>query len=147
MAEWILDGAPSIDMTCCDSRRFGDWATREWSARKVEEAYEHTYLLPKPGEELPAARELRTSPIHDLLSARGARFGAAAGWERPNWFAPDGVVDEPSFYRPSWHQVVGEECRAATNGVGLADISHAAVIHVAGAGAEGGAVVLMGFSL
>lgn len=137
MAEWILEGAPSIDMTCCDSRRFGDWATREWSARKVEEAYEHTYLLPKPGEELPAARELRTSPIHDLLSARGARFGAAAGWERPNWFAPDGVVDEPSFYRPSWHQVVGEECRAATNGVGLADISHAAVIHVAGAGAEG----------
>lgn len=137
MAEWILEGVPSIDMACCDSRRFGEWATREWSARKVEEAYERTYLLPKPGEELPAARDLRTSPIHDLLAARGARFGAVAGWERPNWFAPDGVVDEPSFYRPNWHATVGTECRAATTGVALADITHGAVIRVSGAGAAG----------
>lgn len=79
LAEWITEGAPSIDMWCCDSRRFGGWATREWSARKVEEAYEHTYLLLKPGEEMPAARPLRTTPIHDLLIARGARFGVVAG--------------------------------------------------------------------
>ncbi|MCW3783444.1 FAD-dependent oxidoreductase [Defluviimonas salinarum] len=135
MAEWILEGAPSVDMACCDTRRFGEWATREWSARKVEEAYEHTYLLPKPGEELPAARDLRTSPIHDLLAARGARFGAVAGWERPNWFAPEGAVDEPSFYRPNWHSAVGAECRAATAGVALADVSHGAAIRVSGAGA------------
>ena len=135
MAEWILEGAPSINMACCDSRRFGEWATREWSARKVEEAYEHTYLLPKPGEELPAARELRTTPIHDLLAARGARFGAVAGWERPNWFAPAGVDDEPSFYRPNWHDAVAQECRAASTGAALADVSHGAVIHVSGADA------------
>lgn len=135
MAEWILEGAPSMDMACCDSRRFGEWATREWSARKVEEAYEHTYLLPKPGEELPAARELRTSPIHDLLVARGARFGAVAGWERPNWFALEGVEDEASFYRPNWHDAVGAECRAAAAGAALADVSHGATILVSGAGA------------
>ena len=133
MAEWIIEGAPSIDMACCDSRRFGDWATRDWSARKVEEAYEHTYLLPKPGEELPAARDLRTTPIHDLLAARGARFGAVAGWERPNWFAPEGVEDKPSFYRPNWSEAVGLECSAATTGVALADVSHGALIRVSGA--------------
>lgn len=137
MAEWILEGAPSIDMACCDSRRFGDWATREWSARKVEEAYEHTYLLPKPGEELPAARGLRTTPLHDLLAARGARFGAVAGWERPNWYAPEGMQDAPSFYRPNWHEAVGRECRAAATGVALADASHGAQIRVSGACAEG----------
>ena len=136
LAEWMTHGAPSINMACCDSRRFGDWATRAWSARKVEEAYEHTYLLPKPGEELPAARPLRTTPIHDLLAARGARFGAAAGWERPNWFAPDGVKDEPSFYRPNWHDAVAAECRAATAGVALADVSHGSVITLSGAGAS-----------
>ncbi len=135
MAEWILEGAPTIDMACCDSRRFGDWATREWSARKVEEAYEHTYLLPRPGEEMPAARELRTTPIHDLLAARGARFGAVAGWERPNWFAPAGVKDEPSFHRPNWHDHVGRECRAAASGVALADVGHGATLGVSGAGA------------
>ncbi len=135
MAEWIIEGAPSIDMACCDSRRFGDWASREWSARKVEEAYEHTYHLPKPGEELPAARDLRTTPIHDLLVAQGARFGAVAGWERPNWFAPAGVEDRPSFYRPNWSEAVGLECRAATTGVALADVSHDASIRVSGTGA------------
>lgn len=135
MAEWILDGAPTIDMACCDSRRFGSWASRAWSARKVEEAYEHTYLLPRPGEEMPAARELRTTPIHDLLAARGARFGAVAGWERPNWFAPEGVNDEPSFHRPNWHEHVGAECHAATSGVALADVSHGATLAVSGAGA------------
>ncbi len=133
MAEWIVEGAPSIDMWCCDSRRFGDWATREWSARKVEEAYEHTYLLPKPGEELPAARGLRTTPIHDLLAARGARFGAVAGWERPNWFAPEGVDDKPSFGKPNWFETVGAECRAVETGTVVADVSHGAVIQVSGA--------------
>ena len=136
LAEWITRGEPSIDMWSCDSRRFGEWATREWSARKVEEAYEHTYLLPKPGEELPAARPLRTTPIHDLLAARGARFGVVAGWERPNWFAPDGVEDAPSFARPNWFDAVGLECRAAQTGTVLADVSHNAVIGISGSGAR-----------
>lgn len=135
LAEWITEGVPSIDMWCCDSRRFGNWGTREWSAGKVEEAYEHTYLLPKPGEELPAARGLRTTPIHDLLAARGARFGAVAGWERPNWFAPRGVEDKPSFGKPNWFYTVGAECRAAETATVIADVSHGAVIRISGAGA------------
>ena len=136
LAEWITHGAPSINLWCCDSRRYGDWATREWAARKVEEAYERTYLLPKPGEELLAARPLRTTPIHDLLSARGARFGVVAGWERPNWFAPDGMEDAPSFAKPNWFETVGVECRAAQTGTVLADVSHNAVIRVSGTGAS-----------
>jgi dimethylglycine dehydrogenase len=138
LAEWIVGGEPSIDMWPCDSRRFGDFATRKYSARKVEEAYEHTYRLPKPEEELPAARPLKTTPIHDLLAERGAVFGAVYGWERPNWYAPEGVdpVDVPSFYRPNYFEHVGDECRGARSGVGLADVSPAARFVVAGAGAE-----------
>ena len=138
LAEWIVEGEPSIDMWPCDSRRFGDFATRKYSARKVEEAYEHTYRLPKPEEELPAARPLKTTPIYDLLSDHGAVFGAVYGWERPNWYAPEGVepVDVPSFYRPNYFEHVGEECRSARSGVGLADVSAAARFVVTGAGAE-----------
>jgi hypothetical protein len=111
-------------MWACDSRRFGAFATRRYSAVKTEEAYERTYLLPKPEEELPAARPLKTSPIHDLLAARGAVFGAVYGWERPNWFAPEGVgaVDECSFHRPNYFEHVGKECRQVREGVVLADI-------------------------
>ena len=138
LAEWIVEGEPSIDMWPCDSRRFGKFATRRYSARKVEEAYEHTYRLPKPDEELPAARPLKTTAIHDLLAERGAVFGAVYGWERPNWYAPEGVepVDIPSFYRPNWFEHVGDECRGARNGVGLADVSHAARFLVSGSGAK-----------
>ncbi len=138
LAEWIVEGEPSIDMWPCDSRRFGEFATRRYSARKTEEAYEHTYRLPKPEEELPAARPLKTTPIHDLLAERGAVFGAVYGWERPNWYAPEGVdpVDVPSFYRPNYFEHVGDECRAARESVGIADVSHAARFAVTGPGAE-----------
>ncbi|MBD3174749.1 MAG: FAD-dependent oxidoreductase, partial [Armatimonadia bacterium] len=139
LAEWIVEGEPSIDMWPCDSRRYGEFATRRYSARKVEEAYERTYRLPKPEEELPAARGLKTTPIHDLLAERGAVFGAAYGWERPTWYAPEGVepVDVPSFYRPNYFEHVGAECRSAREGVGVADVSHAARFAVTGTGAEG----------
>lgn len=137
MAEWIVEGEPGIDMWPCDSRRYGEFATRKYSALKTEEAYEHTYLLPKPEEELPAGRPLKTSPIHDLLAARGAVFGAVYGWERPNWFAPDGVEprDNCSFRRPNYFNHVGEECRRARSGAGIADVSHAARFLVSGFGA------------
>jgi dimethylglycine dehydrogenase len=138
LAEWIVQGEPSIDMWPCDSRRYGGFATRRYSARKTEEAYEHTYRLPKPEEELPAARDLKTTPIHDLLAEHGAVFGAVYGWERPTWYAPEGVepVDIPSFYRPNYFEHVGDACRGAREGVGVADVSHATRFAVTGPGAE-----------
>lgn len=140
LAEWIVEGAPSIDMSPCDPQRFGDFATRLWSARKTEEAYERTYLVPKPGEELTACRPLKVSPIHDLLAARGAVFGEIYGWERPNWFAPEGVkpVEEYSFHRPNYVDQVAREHRAARTGDVLADISHSAKFRVSGANAASG---------
>ncbi len=137
LAEWIVEGAPSIDMGPCDSRRFGKYATRTWAARKTEEAYERTYLLPKPGEELPAARGLKVSAVHDVLAKRGAVFGAIYGWERPNWFAPAGVpqTEDYSFCRSSFFDHVGDEVRAARSALTLCDISHNAKFRVSGPGA------------
>jgi dimethylglycine dehydrogenase len=139
LGEWIVEGEPSIDMWACDSRRFGAYASRAYSARKTEEAYERTYLLPKPEEELPAARGLKTTPVHDLLAARGAVFGAVYGWERPNWFAPEGMeaVDECSFGRANYFAQVGVECRRARARVVVGDLSHGAKFLVEGAGATG----------
>lgn len=138
LAEWIVEGAPSIDMSPCDSRRFGKYATRTWAARKTEEAYERTYLIPKPGEELAAARMLKVSAVHDVLAQRGAVFGAVYGWERPNWFVPDGVSQDEqySFYRSSYFDHVGEEVRAARGGLVLSDISHTAKFRVNGPGTD-----------
>jgi len=146
LAEWMTEGEPTIDMWCCDSRRYGGWAGRKWAARKVEEAYEHTYLLPKPGEEMQAGRGLRCSELHDLMAARGAVFGVVAGWEQPNWFAPEGMEGKEvgSFHRANWFGVVGEECRRPFKTPVMADISHIARFGLKGAGAREALVALMG---
>lgn len=134
LAEWITEGAPSIDMRPCDPRRFGEHATRTWVARKTEEAYERTYLLPKPGEELTAARGLKVTAIHDTLAARGAVFGETYGWERPNWFAAPGQEGDEtySFYKPGYFDHVAAEVQAARGGKVLADVSHGAKFEIAG---------------
>lgn len=138
LAEWIAEGSPSIDMSVCDPQRFGEYATRNWSARKTEEAYERTYLVPKPGEELSACRPLKTTPIHDLLAAQGAVFGETYGWERANWFAPDGVepVEEYSFHRPNYIAYVAQEHEAARTGTVLTDMSHGAKFRLRGKDAQ-----------
>ncbi len=137
LAEWIVEGEPSIDMWPCDSRRFGSHATRAYSAVKTEEAYEHTYRIPKPGEELEAARGMKTSPIHDLLAARGAVFGEVAGWERPNWFATEGTepVEHASFGRSNAFAPVGTEFEALTTTAGVADATATTRFAVSGPGA------------
>jgi len=136
IAEWIAEGAPSINMSCCDSRRFGPWASRDWAARKVEEAYEHTYLLPKPDEELPAGRNMRLSPLHGQMVARGAVFGVEAGWEQPIFFGrPE--EDQASFSRPGWLHRMRDECVSAAKGVALADISAGSRFLICGTQAAG----------
>ncbi len=137
LAEWIVEGAPSIDMTACDPQRFGAYATRTYSMRKTEEAYERTYLIPLPGEELPACRPLKTTPLHDALETRGAVFGSIYGWERPNWFAPPGIAraEAYSFRTPDYLEHVRAECRAVRTGMVVADISHGSKFRVQGIGA------------
>jgi len=138
LANWIVDGEPSIDMWSCDPRRFGSHATRTYSARKTEEAYERTYHVPKPDEEMEAARPLKTTPIHDVLAGRGAVFGEVYGWERPNWFAPAGVepVERYSYHEPGYAPQIHRECAAIRSGLVVADLSHGATFEVSGDGAK-----------
>ena len=64
-------------------------------------------------------------------------FGSRGGWERPNWFAPDGVepVDQPSFGQPNWFTHVGAAHHAVRNGVGLIDQTSFAKFEITGPGA------------
>ena len=138
LAEWIVEGEPTIDMMGVDPRRFGDYATRAYLVQKNEEAYANVFTIHYPDEERPAARPLRTSPCHDRLQALGAVFGQKFGWERANWFAPEGVepVDDWSFRRSGWFEHVGRECRNVAENVGLLDMTAFAKCRVAGPGAE-----------
>ncbi|SEP76531.1 dimethylglycine dehydrogenase [Loktanella sp. DSM 29012] len=140
LAQMMVQGEAEIDMASLDPKRYGDWMTTEWAARKNEEAYEHVYILHHPDEERPACRPLRTTPAYDRQKARGAQFGWVNGWERPNYFGP---LDAPenfdhdarSFRRGGWWQYAVDEARAIREGVGLIDASAFTKHRISGPGA------------
>ena len=87
LADWMVDGAPPMDALAVDPRRFGGWADRDYRVAKATESFGLQFGAHYPFEERPAGRPRRVTPIHDAQAARGAVFGCAYGWERPNWFA------------------------------------------------------------
>lgn len=123
LAQMMVEGEAEIDMASLDPKRYGPWMTTEYAVRKNEEAYEHVFILHHPDEEREAARPLRTSPAYDRQKSRGAQFGAVNGWERPNYYAPQGFGDHSSrsFRRGGWWQYAVDEAKAIRESVGLID--------------------------
>ncbi|TSD86898.1 FAD-dependent oxidoreductase [Mycobacterium sp. KBS0706] len=162
LAEWIVEGEPSIDMMGVDPRRFGPYASRGYLKAKNEEAYRNVFTVHYPDEERAEARPLKRAPCYDRMKALGAVFGTVYGWERPNWFAPEGyslseadlnkpdtlvnenhapvAPGEPirerwSFRRSNYFEFVGREARHVHEKVGLLDMSAFAKYTVSGPGA------------
>ncbi|MBY6201333.1 FAD-dependent oxidoreductase [Maritalea mobilis] len=126
LAQMMVEGEAEIDMASLDPKRYGDWMTTEYGARKNEEAYEHVYILHHPDEEREACRPLRTAPAYERQRAMGAQFGCVNGWERPNYYGPKDAPkgfdhDTRSFRRGGWWDYAKSEAEAIRNGVGLID--------------------------
>jgi dimethylglycine dehydrogenase len=136
LAQWIMHGAAEINMLGIDPRRFGPYADKEYSLAKAHQDYKFMYVLRMPGEERPAGRPKRTSPLHEKLSAKGGQFTEGFGWERPKWFSLDGRVEELSFRRNNVFEVVAEECRAVQERVAVLDLSSFTKHDVTGPDAE-----------
>ena len=138
LAEWLIDGAPSLDVFMWDVSRYGPWAGKAYTRARTGDMYSTRFKTHFPYEERAAGRPVRTTPIYPLLAAERAVFGASNGWESPLWFAPDGVpaADDFTFRRPNWFEPVGEECRALRAGVGLIETSSYGKFLVSGANAE-----------
>jgi dimethylglycine dehydrogenase len=138
LAEWIVEGEPSIDLIDVDPRRYGAYANKQYVKAKNEEAYEHVFVIHYPDEERPAGRPAKTSPVHDKLGRAGAVWGQRFGWERPNWFAPEGVEakDVWSFRRTNYFEHVGREAKLMRETCGLIDLSSFSKFEVSGPGAE-----------
>ncbi len=137
IAEWIVEGRPSIDLSDCDVARFGAWANDEFALERAHHAYSTRYKIHYPSEEIPDGRPVRKPPLYDRYVEQGAVFGNTYGWERPLWFAPEGseARDIYSFRRGNWFDAVGMECRALRGAVGLINIQPYANYDVTGPGA------------
>ena len=135
LSNWMMHGDPGADIWAMDVARYGDWASMAYTNAKVRENYSRRFSIRFPNEELPAGRPLKTTPVYDLLSARGAQWGASFGLEVPLWFAPEGVKDEFSWRRSSDFVHVASEVQTVRGGVGLSEISVFAKYRITGAGA------------
>ena len=138
MAEWIIEGEPSLDIWPLDIRRFGPYhGSRVYNLERTRELYGKHYTIHWPQEEHDSARGVRRSPLYYLLKDKGAVYGAKYGWERANWFAPEGIagVDEHTFELPNWFEHVAAEHRNVRNNVVLIDQSSFCKFEVEGSGA------------
>jgi sarcosine dehydrogenase len=139
LAEWIAGGEAPMDLWPVDIRRFGKpHQSVDWVRTRTHEAYGKHYTMAWPFEEHHSGRPLRVSPLYGKLKERGAVFGEKMGWERANWFAPEGIEakDIYSYGRQNWFPHVAEEHRACREAVALFDESSFAKFSLVGKDAE-----------
>jgi 4-methylaminobutanoate oxidase (formaldehyde-forming) len=141
VAEWIVEGTPSLDVWHMDSRRFGSgYRSREYTVARTREVYETYYDVKYPGHERSAGRPLRVSPAYVRLQELGAVFGEKSGWERANWFESNAARGDESL-RPRgwagklWSPAIGAEHHACRETAAIFDESSFAKILVSGGGA------------
>jgi glycine cleavage system aminomethyltransferase T/glycine/D-amino acid oxidase-like deaminating enzyme len=138
LAEWIVEGAPTIDSAEVDCTRFARTQNNpRYLHTRTHESLGRVFAMHWPHLQPESARGVRRGPLYERLLAAGACMGEATGWERANWYAPPGMaaVYEYSYGRQNWFDAVAAEHAAARERVAMFDLSSFAKIEVAGAGA------------
>jgi len=139
IAQWISQGYPEEQLWPVDVRRYFPWQSnsRYLHDRVIESVgilYEHHY----PNRQRTTARPVICSPVHDRLKENGACFSMIAGWERADWFAPEGVepVHKYDWRSPNWLPYQKQEHLAVRHGVGMYDLSSMGNLLVQGRDAQ-----------
>jgi 4-methylaminobutanoate oxidase (formaldehyde-forming) len=139
LAEWIVGGEPSSDLAAVDIRRFASFnANNQWLHDRVGEVLGLHYAVPWPNRELETARPFRRSPIYQQLVDARACFGSRMGWERANFFAPNGceATIDYAWGKQNWLPWSNEEQRATREDVAIYDQTSFGKLLVKGIDAE-----------
>ena len=138
MAEWMIDGEPSIDVWAMDVARFGDFATPSWGTIKSSENYERRFVMTFPNETLPKGRRQKATALYDHLTKKGAVWAQDFGLENALWFAnsPENAYEDPTFHRSRAHKYVEREVKTVRENVGGIEIANYAKHEFKGPGAR-----------
>jgi dimethylglycine dehydrogenase len=130
----MVHGAADINMRDYDPRRFGSYAKKDWQVIKAHEDYKLRHEIPFPHFNRLAGRPIKPSPLYEILKEKGAVYEEVFGLERPRWFARNGVEqrDHYSFRRNEVFDMVGHECRAVREKVGIMDVTAFTKVEVSG---------------
>lgn len=138
LAQWMIDGEPDRDVMAMDVARFGNWTSPGYTVPKVIENYQRRFSVSYPNEELPAARNVRRTPMWDVFEGMGAVWGAQYGLEVVNYFAQG---DEPRFETPSFRrsnawEATAREVATVRGSAGINEVHNFSKFRVTGADAR-----------
>ncbi|MEO9574679.1 MAG: FAD-dependent oxidoreductase [Lentilitoribacter sp.] len=137
LAEWMIHGEPEADVYGMDVARYGVWAeNKQYIKETTGQFYSRRFVMTYPNEQLPAGRPLKMTGIYADQSEAGAVWGQSWDLEVPLYFAPKGFAETPSLKRSNAHDIVGAECRAVRETVGLLDITAFSRFEVTGPNAQ-----------
>jgi dimethylglycine dehydrogenase len=140
LAQWMAHGAADVSMRSFDPRRFGARIDDDYRINKAKEDYLLRHEIPFPHLDRPDLRpsHSKLSPLYEALKDKAAVYEEVYGWERPYWYAVDGVAQKhiESFRRSELFDIVGDEVRGMRRHAGIADLTAFAKIEISGADAE-----------
>ncbi|MCA8930451.1 MAG: FAD-dependent oxidoreductase, partial [Alphaproteobacteria bacterium] len=114
LSKWIKDGYPPMDVSGMDIRRIHPFqSVRNYVHDRASESLGLLYAMHWPYRQAETARGVRRSPLYSYAKELGAVFGEVNGWERPNWYARDGVKPEYeySYGRQNWFPCADHEAK------------------------------------
>ena len=126
LAEWIVEGEPTLDLSNVDVARFHPFQiNKKYLHARTAEILGLHYKPHWPHYQVESSRNVRKSTLHDRWAALNASFGEGMGWERPMWFAPEGASTENVYSHtvPNWFEHTARECQAAREAAILLDQS------------------------
>ena len=126
IAEWIIDGEPSIDVWAMDVARFGNYASPQYGTIKSSENYERRFIMTFPNETLPKGRKQKTTALYDRFVSMGAVMGDNFGLESVLWFANNqkDAYEEPTIKRSRSHEYVSKEVKNVRENVGVTEVAN-----------------------
>ena len=126
IAEWIIDGEPSIDIWAMDVARFGDYASPHYGTIKSSENYERRFIMTFPNETLPKGRKQKTTALYDRFVSQGAVMGDSFGLENVLWFAnsKEDAYEDPTIKRSRSHEYVSKEVLNVRENVGVIELAN-----------------------
>jgi 4-methylaminobutanoate oxidase (formaldehyde-forming) len=135
LSQWIRDGHPPMDVNGIDIRRIHPFqSVRRYLRDRVSESLGLLYAMHWPYRQAETARGVRRSPFYRQLKDLGAVYGEVNGWERPNWYARDGMKPEYeySYGRQNWFACADHEAKQLMNACAFFDQSSFAKFRVEG---------------
>ena len=137
LAEWMIEGEPSVDVWAMDIARFGDFATPEWGVIKSSENYERRFVMTFPNETLPKGRLQKTTSIYDRLPKKAQYGRILLDLKMHSGLpTPEDAYEEPTFHRSRSHEYVAKEVEAVRASVGASEVASFANHKFTGKGAK-----------